>query len=37
MIEMLEAAGFKNVETKIVHREQKSPHFQTMLVLGEKL
>ena len=36
MIEMLEAAGFKNVETKIVHREQKSPHFQTMLALGEK-
>jgi ubiquinone/menaquinone biosynthesis C-methylase UbiE/DNA-binding transcriptional ArsR family regulator len=37
IIEMLEAAGFKNVETKIVHREQKSPHFQTVLAIGEKL
>ena len=37
IIEMLEGAGFKNVETKIVHREQKSPHFQTMLTIGEKM
>ncbi len=37
VIEMLEGAGFKNVETKIVHREQKSPHFQTMLAIGEKM
>jgi len=36
LIEMLEAAGFKNVETKIVHREPQSPHFQTMLAIGEK-
>jgi ArsR family transcriptional regulator len=37
LLEMTEAAGFKNVETKIVHREQKSPHFQTVLTIGEKV
>lgn len=36
LLEMAEAAGFKNVETKIVHREPKSPHFQTVLTIGEK-
>lgn len=36
LMEMLEQAGFKNVETKIVHREQRSPHFQTVLAIGEK-
>lgn len=36
IIEMCEAAGFQNVETKIVHREPKSPHFQTVLAIGEK-
>jgi len=36
LLEMTEAAGFKNVETKIVHREPKSPHFQTVLTIGEK-
>jgi ArsR family transcriptional regulator len=34
--EMIEAAGFKNVETKVVHREEKSPHFQTVLALAER-
>ena len=34
--EMIESAGFKNVETKVVHREQNSPHFQTVLALAEK-
>jgi ubiquinone/menaquinone biosynthesis C-methylase UbiE/DNA-binding transcriptional ArsR family regulator len=34
--EMIESAGFKNVETKVVHREQKSPHFQTVLAVAEK-
>lgn len=34
--EMIEAAGFKNVETKVVHREEKSPHFQTVLAVAEK-
>ena len=37
LIEMMEAAGFKNVDIKIVHREPKSPHFQTVLAIGEKL
>ena len=36
LLDMMEAAGFKHVETKIVHREQKSPHFQTVLAIGEK-
>jgi ArsR family transcriptional regulator len=36
LIEMLEAAGFKGVDTKIVHREQRSPQFQTVLAVGEK-
>lgn len=34
--EMIESAGFKNVETKVVHREEKSPHFQTVLAVAEK-
>jgi ubiquinone/menaquinone biosynthesis C-methylase UbiE/DNA-binding transcriptional ArsR family regulator len=36
LTEMLTDAGFKEVETSIVHRESKSPHFQTILALGEK-
>lgn len=36
LIEMMEEAGFKNVETKVVHRETRSPHFQTVLAIGEK-
>jgi ArsR family transcriptional regulator len=32
--EMLDAAGFKEVETSVVHRETKSPHFQTVLAMG---
>ena len=33
----LERAGFKNIETSIVHREGKSPHFQTVLAMAEKV
>jgi len=36
LTEMLTEAGFKEVETSIVHRETKSPHFQTVLALGVK-
>lgn len=36
LIEMVEEAGFKGVETKVVHRETRSPHFQTVLAIGEK-
>jgi ubiquinone/menaquinone biosynthesis C-methylase UbiE/DNA-binding transcriptional ArsR family regulator len=34
--DMLGSAGFKKVETSVVHRENKSPHFQTILALAEK-
>lgn len=36
IIEMMEDAGFRNVDIKIVHREQQSPHFQTVLAIAEK-
>jgi ArsR family transcriptional regulator len=32
----LKAAGFKNVETAVVHRETEAPFFETMLAVGEK-
>jgi ArsR family transcriptional regulator len=32
----LKNAGFKNVETAIVHREAEAPFFETMLAVGEK-
>ena len=35
--EMLEQAGFLNVETNVVHRESQSPHFQTVLAVAERL
>ena len=34
--DMLSSAGFKHVETSVVHRESQSPHFQTILALAEK-
>jgi ubiquinone/menaquinone biosynthesis C-methylase UbiE/DNA-binding transcriptional ArsR family regulator len=34
--DMLSTAGFKKIETSVVHRESKSPHFQTILALAEK-
>ena len=34
--EMLGQAGFTAVETSIVHRETRSPGFQTVLALAEK-
>ena len=37
LIEMMEAASFGKVETKIVHRETRSPHFQTVLCVGERV
>lgn len=36
LFEMLEQAGFRQVETSVVHREGKSPHFQTVLAMAEK-
>ena len=32
----LEDAGFTAIETSIVHREPKSPHFQTVLAVAER-
>jgi ArsR family transcriptional regulator len=29
-------AGFRHVETSIVHREEESPHFQTLLTAGDR-
>ena len=34
--DLLEGAGFAQVETSVVHREVKNPHFQTVLALGER-
>ena len=32
----LKGAGFRNVETAIVHREQEPPYLETVLATGEK-
>jgi SAM-dependent methyltransferase len=34
--EMLETAGFQDIEIRVVDRETKSPHFQTLLAVGVK-
>ncbi|MBX7208498.1 MAG: metalloregulator ArsR/SmtB family transcription factor [Verrucomicrobiaceae bacterium] len=34
--DFLERSGFKHIETSIVHRESRSPHFQTVLAMAEK-
>ncbi len=34
--EMLAAAGFAAIESTVVHREAKSPHFQTLLAVATK-
>ncbi len=34
--DMLGRAGFKKIEASVVHRESKSPHFQTILAVAEK-
>jgi ArsR family transcriptional regulator len=36
MERFLKGAGFKNVETAIVHRETEAPRFETLLAVGEK-
>lgn len=33
---MLEKAGFKNIETSVVHKEPETPQFQTLLAVGDK-
>ena len=32
----LNRAGFKNIETSIVHSEESAPHFETLLAVGDK-
>jgi len=32
----LKSAGFQNVETAVVYRENEAPHFETLLVTAEK-
>ncbi|MEY2537942.1 MAG: hypothetical protein QOG67_1682 [Verrucomicrobiota bacterium] len=34
--EMLENAGFKNIDVRVVAREKQSPHFQTVFATGVK-
>jgi ubiquinone/menaquinone biosynthesis C-methylase UbiE len=33
---MLEKAGFRNLQTSIVHKEAETPQFQTLLAIGDK-
>jgi len=33
---MLEKAGFRNVQTSVVHKETETPQFQTLLAIGDK-
>lgn len=35
-LRFLRQAGFKNVDTAVVHREEEAPHFETLLAVGEK-
>ncbi len=32
----LRQAGFKNIETSIVHSQEDAPHFETLLAVGDK-
>lgn len=34
--ELLKKAGFKNVETDLVHKESEPPYFQTLLAVGDR-
>ncbi len=36
ILDMLESAGFKSIDVSVVHRETKSPHFQTLLAVAER-
>jgi ArsR family transcriptional regulator len=33
---MLEKAGFRSVQTSVVHKEPETPQFQTLLAVGDK-
>ena len=32
----LRQAGFKNIQTSVVHAEEEAPHFETLLAVGDK-
>lgn len=34
--ELLEKAGFTDVEVSVVHREEEAPHFETIFAMGSK-
>jgi hypothetical protein len=34
--ELLEGAGFENIDVRVVSREKESPHFQTVFATGVK-
>jgi ubiquinone/menaquinone biosynthesis C-methylase UbiE/DNA-binding transcriptional ArsR family regulator len=36
MLRFLQQAGFRNIQTAIVHRDESAPHFETLLVTGDK-
>jgi len=36
MQRLLRRAGFKNVNSAVVHRESKAPHFETLLAVGDR-
>ena len=36
MQRLLRKAGFTNVNSAVVHRESKAPHFETMLAVGDR-
>ncbi|MCU1260026.1 MAG: transcriptional regulator [Bryobacterales bacterium] len=36
MERFLKKAGFRNVQTAIVHRDESAPHFETLLTTGDK-
>ena len=36
LIKLLGAARFEHLEVSVVHREEESPHFETVMAIGEK-
>jgi ArsR family transcriptional regulator len=36
LVDLVKGAGFREVDISIVHREEDAPHFETVLVIGQK-
>jgi ubiquinone/menaquinone biosynthesis C-methylase UbiE/DNA-binding transcriptional ArsR family regulator len=36
ILRSLKKAGFREVQTAVVHREEESPHFETLMAIGSK-